>query len=80
MYKKPTKENIELLQKYKTQQANKLSKGTGYNFIYPETANKIKLLDKSPFFKNFINNKKIITKEMIEDVNSPLNKFMSKMI
>ena len=78
MYKKPTKENIELLQKYKTQQANKLSKGTGYNFIYPETANKIKLLDKSPFFKNFINNKKIITKEMIEDVNSPLNKFMSK--
>jgi len=78
MYKKPTKENIELLKKYKTQQASKLSKGTGYNFIYPETANRIKLLDKSPFFKNFINNQKVITKEMIEDVDSPLNKFMSK--
>jgi hypothetical protein len=78
MYKKPTKDDIKLLRKYQTQQANKLSKGTGYNFIYPETVARIKILDKSPFFKNFINSKQVITKEMIEDSKSPLNKFMSK--
>jgi len=64
MYKKPTKDDIKLLQKYQTQQANKLSTGTGYNFIYPQTAARIKLLDKSPFFKNFIKNNSEITKEI----------------
>ena len=77
MYKKPTADEIKLLKKYKINRDN-LKAGTGYNFIYPKTVEKVKILDKSPFFKNFINSKQVITKEMITDTNSPLNKFMAK--
>ena len=77
MYKKPTADDIKLLKRYKINK-DSLKTGTGYNFIYPKTVEKVKILDKSPFFKNFINSKQVITKDMITDTNSPLNKFMAK--
>ena len=77
VYKKPTPKEIELLQKYKTRQAANKT-GSGYNMVTPKVAERIRLLDKSPFFKNLMNSKKIITVDMLDNPNSDLNKFLKK--
>jgi len=78
VYKKPTPKEIELLKKYKTNQGSQLATGTGYNMVTPDVAERIKILNKSNFFKNLMNSKKPITTEMILDEGSNLNKFLSK--
>ena len=78
VYKKPTPKDMELLKKYKTRQGSGLATGTGYNMVTPKVAERIKLLDKSNFFKNLMNSKKIITVDMLDNPNSDLNKFLKK--
>jgi len=78
VYKKPTPKQIELLKKYKTNQGSQLATGTGYNMVTPKVAERIKFLDKSPFFKNLINSKKVITLDMLDNPDSDLNKFLKK--
>ena len=78
VYKKPTPKEMELLKKYKTLGKSNLATGTGYNMVTPDVANKIKTLNKSNFFKNLVNNKKLISAEMISNQDSDLNKFLSK--
>jgi hypothetical protein len=77
VYKKPTPKEIELLKRYKTRQGSNLA-GSGYNMVTPDVAERIRLLDKSPFFKNLMNSKKIITTDMLDNPNSGLNKFLKK--
>ena len=77
VYKKPTPKEIELLKKYKTRQGSNLA-GSGYNMVTPKVAERIRILDKSPFFKNLMNSKKIITTDMLDNPNSDLNKFLKK--
>ena len=77
VYKKPTPKEIELLKKYKTRQGSNLA-GSGYNMVTPKVADRVRLLDKSPFFKNLMNSKEIITTDMLDNPNSDLNKFLKK--
>ena len=77
MFKDPTPEQIKLLQRYKTRQAANKT-GSGYNMVTPKVAERIRILDKSPFFKNLMNSKKIITTDMLDNSNSDLNKFLTK--